>query len=87
MNVIQTNEFAKAVKKLPKGQKAAIDAAVNSIVADPGIGEMKVGDLAGVQVYKFKLNRQEALLAYTHDAATITLYLLKLGNHENFIWI
>jgi len=45
-------------------------------------GEMKVGDLAGVQVYKFKISRQEVFLAYAHDAATITLYLLKLGSHE-----
>jgi mRNA-degrading endonuclease RelE of RelBE toxin-antitoxin system len=84
MNVLQTNEFAKAVKKLAKQQKAAVDAAVNAIVADPSVGEMKVGDLAGVQVYKFAINRQEVLLAYAHDAEAITLYLLKLGGHENF---
>ena len=84
MNVLQTNEFAKAVKKLPKQQKADIDAAVNVIVADPAIGEMKVGDLAGVRVYKCKINRQEVLLAYAHNAEEITLYLLKLGSHENF---
>lgn len=84
MNVLQTNEFAKAVKKLPKQQKADIDAAVNVIVADPAIGEMKLGDLAGVRVYKFKINRQEVLLAYEHNAEEISLYLLKLGSHENF---
>jgi mRNA-degrading endonuclease RelE of RelBE toxin-antitoxin system len=84
MNVQQTNEFAKAVKKLPKQQKADIDAAVNVVVADPSVGEMKVGDLAGVQVYKFKLNKQEVLLAYEYSSETITLYLLKLGSHENF---
>jgi len=84
MNVLQTNEFAKAVKKLPKQQKAEVDTAVNVIVADPSIGEMKLGDLAGVRVYKFKINRQEVLLAYEHHAEQITLYLLKLGSHENF---
>lgn len=84
MNVKQTNEFAKTVKKLPKQQKADVDAAVKEIIADPEIGEMKVGDLAGVQVYKLKINKQEILLAYEHDASTITLYLLKLGSHENF---
>lgn len=84
MNVLQTNEFAKAVKKLPKQQKTVIDAAVNVIVADPSVGVMKVGDLTGVQVYKFKLNKQEVLLAYEYHLETITLYLLKLGSHENF---
>ncbi|MFZ1731379.1 MAG: type II toxin-antitoxin system RelE/ParE family toxin [Bacteroidota bacterium] len=84
MKVLQTNEFAKAIKKLPKQQKADVDRAVRAIVANPSIGQMKVGDLAGVQVYKFKLNRREALLAYEHDEPNITLFLLKLGQHENF---
>lgn|SRR3990167_6060990 len=84
MNILQTNEFAKIVKKLPRQQKAEVDAAVKEIVANPSIGEMKVADLAGVQVYKFRLNNQVVLLAYEHDAETITLYLLKLGSHENF---
>lgn len=84
MNVQQTNEFSKAVKKLPKQQKADVDAAVNAIVADPAVGEMKKGDLAGVQVHKFKINNQEVLLAYEHDADAIILYLLKFGSHETF---
>ena len=84
MNVQQTHEFAKAVKKLPKQHKADVDAVVKAIVADPSLGDMKVGDLAGVQVHKFKINKQEVLLAYEHDANAITLYLLKLGSHENF---
>ncbi len=84
MNIVQTNEFAKTVKKLPKQQKAELDAAVKAIASDPSIGEMKIADLAGIQVYKFRLNKQEVLLAYEHNAETITLYLLKLGSHENF---
>jgi mRNA-degrading endonuclease RelE of RelBE toxin-antitoxin system len=84
MNILQTNEFAKTVKKLPRQQKAEVDVAVKAIVADPSIGEAKIADLAGVQVYKFRLNNQEVLLAYEHNAKTITLYLLKLGGHENF---
>lgn len=84
MKVLQTNEFAKTVKKLPRQQKAEVDAAVGVIVADPSVGEMKVGALAGVRVYKFKIQRQEVLLAYEYHAVAITLYLLKLGSHENF---
>ncbi|WP_140413844.1 type II toxin-antitoxin system RelE/ParE family toxin [Bathymodiolus platifrons methanotrophic gill symbiont] len=30
----------------------------------PSIGEMKIGDLSGVQVYKYKLNTQQYLVAY-----------------------
>jgi len=50
MRVLQANEFSQAVKKLPKQQKAAVDTAVNCIVAEPSVGEMKVGDLAGIRV-------------------------------------
>lgn len=84
MRILQTNEFAKAVKKLSRQQKTEVDVAVRAIAADPSIGEMKVADLAGVQVYKFRLDKQQVLLAYEHSAETITLYLLKLGSHENF---
>lgn len=84
MRVLQTNEFAKAVRKLPKEQKLEVDKAIRKIIAAPSIGQMKVGDLAGVQVYKFRINRQEVLLAYEHDASNLTLYLLKSGVHENF---
>jgi mRNA-degrading endonuclease RelE of RelBE toxin-antitoxin system len=84
VNILQTAEFAKAIKKLPQQHKTEVDRAVKAIVADPSLGDMKIGDLAGVQVYKFKINKQEVLLAYQHDAGTLTLYLLKLASHENF---
>ncbi|MBR9975280.1 MAG: type II toxin-antitoxin system RelE/ParE family toxin [Bacteroidetes bacterium] len=84
MKVLQTNEFAKAVRKLPKQQKADVDNAVRDIIADPAIGRMKAGDLAGIRVFTFKINRQNALLAYEQDASGVTLYLLKLGSHGNF---
>jgi mRNA-degrading endonuclease RelE of RelBE toxin-antitoxin system len=84
MKVLQTNEFAKAVRKLPKRQKEDVDNAVRVIIADPTIGQMKSGDLAGIQVYKFRITRQQALLAYEHDSLNVTLFLLKLGSHENF---
>lgn len=84
MKIVQANEFAKTVRKLPRQQKAELDDAVRAIVANPDIGDMKVGDLAGVRVYKFKMNKQLTLLGYEYVAGTITLYLLKLGSHENF---
>jgi len=84
MRVIQANEFARVVKKLSKQHKLKLDEAVKAIMADPLLGEAKVADLAGVRVYKFKLNKQLALLGYEYDGETVTLYLLKLGSHENF---
>jgi len=84
MKVVQANEFARVVKKLPRQQKAELDDAVNIVMADPEVGELKVADLAGIRVYKFKMNKQLALLGYEYDGETVTLYLLKLGSHENF---
>lgn len=84
MMVIQANEFARVVKKLPKQLKVELDEAVKSIMANPLLDDAKVADLAGIRVYKFKLNKQLTLLGYEYDGETVTLYLLKLGSHENF---
>jgi mRNA-degrading endonuclease RelE of RelBE toxin-antitoxin system len=84
MKVIQTNEFSRAVKKLPKQLKVELDTAVKAIMANPLLGDAKVADLAGIRVYKFKMNKQLTLLGYEYDGETVTLYLLKLGSHENF---
>lgn len=43
-----------------------------------------MADLAGVCVYKFKMNKQLTLLGYEYGGEAVTLYLLKLGSHENF---
>lgn len=84
MRVLQTARFSKAVKKLHGNQKRDLDDAVKTIMANPAIGEIKVGDLAGIQVYKFKMSNQPTLLAYHHEDDEITLTLLALGTHENF---
>ncbi|MCJ8147149.1 type II toxin-antitoxin system RelE/ParE family toxin [Acinetobacter sp. A3.8] len=84
MNIQQAPLFERTVKKLTKQQKKDVDNAVIAISENPNIGESKVGDLAGVSVYKFKMDKQLVLLAYSFESETITLYLLKLGSHENF---
>lgn len=84
MNIQQTPLFARTVKKLTKQQKLHLDDAIKTIYENPMIGEAKVGDLVGVSVYKFKMDKQPVLLAYSVDDMTVTLYLLKLGSHENF---
>lgn len=82
VTVLQMPAFKRAYKKLAAGHQAVVDEAVRTIVANPEAGEAKRGDLAGVYVHKFPLNRQEMLLAYEWDPKTRVLLLL--GSHENF---
>lgn len=82
VTILQMPAFKRAYKKLPVGHRSVVDDAVRAIVADPESGEAKRGDLSGVYVYKFPLNRQQMLLAYEWDPKTRVLLLL--GSHENF---
>ena len=83
MRVLVTPTFKRTVKKLHKQQKAGLDEAVRTIVGQPEAGETKVGDLAGVQVYKFRMGNLLCLLAY-RVLDENTLKLLMVGPHENF---
>ena len=74
--------FGRKIKKLKKQEKKELDDAVLDLLSDPSIAEVKVGDLAGVSVYKFKINKQLVLLFYTYDENEISL--LTFGSHENF---
>ncbi|WPL17352.1 hypothetical protein Thiowin_02358 [Thiorhodovibrio winogradskyi] len=58
MRLLVTPTFARAVKKLHRRQKVDLDEAVRIIAQDPAIGEAKVGDLAGVRVYQFRMANQ-----------------------------
>jgi len=84
MKILQTSSFRKAAKKLHPNQKKDLDDAIRKIIDNTAIGEVKVGDLAGISVYKFKMVQQQTLLAYQYEDETITLTLLTLGSHENF---
>lgn len=66
-------------------EKTALDDAVRAIVDNRALGQMKTGDLAGVQVYKYVHNTQQYLLAYRFESGDEPLLLLlALGFHENF---
>ena len=94
MQVSFKRPFAKFVKKAHKPLQLAIEDSVELICSNPDIGENKVGDLSGIQVYKFRFNRQEYLIAYrlldspvgkpiAHvDILVIDFY--QVGLHENF---
>ena len=74
--------FGRTIKKLKKQEKKELDDAVLDIINDPSIGEVKVGDLAGVLVYKFKVNKHLTLLSYSYDSTEINL--LTFASHGDF---
>lgn len=83
MRILVTPTFERTVKKLHPQQKAALDEAVRTIASQPEAGEAKVGDLAGVQIHRFRMGSLLCLLAYrVLDEGT--LKLLMVGPHENF---
>lgn len=85
--ILATPSFARMAKKLHPPDKAVLDAAVQAVSIDPALGEEKRGDFSGVFVHKFKLNKQETLLAYRLQAnklAPEALVLLAVGPHKNF---
>ena len=80
--IIQAPIFAKQKKRLHKQQIIDLDEAIKSVSNDPTIGDMKVGDLQGIRVYKFIAKKQQILIAY--EVIDATLYLYTFGSHENF---
>ena len=86
-----TPQFQRFAKKLHDADKLQVDKAVRTIMLQPEQGTAKKGDLNGVFVYKFKINKQEVLLSYRLKAEDLgadsllnELVLLALGSHENF---
>jgi len=65
-------------------EKQTLDDVVKEIIADPSIGEMKIGDLSGVQVFKYKFKAQLYFLAYTYIDDELLLTFIEHGTHENF---
>ena len=51
MRLLVTPTFERAVKKLNYQQKSLLYGAVLDIAATPAMGEFKLGDLKGIQVY------------------------------------
>lgn len=87
LRILSTPSFDRAIKKMHARDRKMVDQAVMEIAANPAIGEEKKGDLVGVFVYKFKLNKQETLLAYRlqpNKKKPQEIILLNIGSHENF---
>jgi mRNA-degrading endonuclease YafQ of YafQ-DinJ toxin-antitoxin module len=93
MTINQYSSFKKAYKKLHKNQLAQVNAAIQGIINNPGLGERKKGDLSQLRVYKFQVQNQLTLIGYnispelTEDLAQGTervLTFIDIGSHENF---
>jgi mRNA-degrading endonuclease YafQ of YafQ-DinJ toxin-antitoxin module len=84
MIVSTTPRFDRAIKKISPAEKKTLDRAVKSIIAEPFKGEMKKGDLSGIQVIKFRHLQQQMLLAYSVSLDSNQLVLMGYGVHENF---
>ncbi len=80
--IIQSPLFSKQKKKLHKNQIKDLDKAVSKIAQDPETGTMKIGDLSGVRVYKFKSMQSLIFLAYESIENSLILYTF--GSHQNF---
>ena len=94
MKVNFKRPFSQYVKKARKPLQLAIEDAVEEVCANPDIGEPKLGDLAGIRVYKFKFQRQEYLIAYRPPFVEqgrqdmkvefLVIDFYQVGSHENF---
>ena len=84
MIVLTTPRFDRAIKKIIPAEKKALDLAVKDVIKNPLKGDMKKGDLAGIQVYKFRYLKQQMLLAYSVSLDKTQLVLMGYGVHENF---
>lgn len=86
--------FSRFVKKAHRPLQLAIEDVTDEICENPAIGEAKVGDLAGIWIYKFKFQRQEYLVAYRPpspeaqrqgvNVELLTIDFYQAGSHENF---
>lgn len=83
MKVYQSSFFARKVKRLKPAEKAELDQVVRDIIDSPAVGDEKKGDLKGVFIYKFKLHKNDYLLAY-RICSENCLELIMVGPHENY---
>ena len=82
MQVFQMPRFKRYIKKLPRHFQQVVLDAVEDVLADPDVGELKKGDLEGFRVHKFTMIRQLTLMAYKLENDFLVLY--QVGPHENF---
>jgi mRNA-degrading endonuclease RelE of RelBE toxin-antitoxin system len=83
-SIVENRSFKRGYKRLSKPAKLATNEAIDQIASNPTIGKAKVGNLAGLFVYKFKFQGQLFLIGYTLDTEIRLVYLEDIGSHQNF---
>ena len=83
IKIYQSSSFSRKVKRLKQAEKADLDQVIRDIINNPEIGVEKKGDLKGIFIYKFKLNKKSYLLAYRIYSEN-NLELIMIGPHENY---
>ncbi|MAZ86837.1 MAG: addiction module toxin RelE [Cellvibrionaceae bacterium] len=84
IQVFQTTRFEKALKKLPDASQMVVEDAIDEILLNPELGELKAGDLDHLRVHKLKVNSIQYLLGYNWNEDRLVIHLLQLGTHENY---
>ena len=82
MKILQSRSFERKAKKFSKQDKKRLDDQIRKMIDDPSIGSEKKGDLRGVYVHKFRLQKVRYLLAYRFTGEN--LELIMIGPHENY---
>ncbi len=82
MKILQSRSFERKVKKITKTEKKKLDEHIRKIANNPSIWSEKKGDLRGVYVHKFKIQKNQYLLAYRFVGDD--LELIMIGPHENY---
>lgn len=83
MKALFTPSFNRSAKKLHPNEKKHLDEAIRELLLIPTLGEEKKGDLAGIYVYKYKIQSRLWLLAYSVEPELFIILRL-VGPHENF---
>ena len=84
MKLEQKPTFQRAYKKLHPNQRQEVNNAIRTISNNPEIGTRKIADLSDFRIYKFKINNQEYLLAYTYIDVLSLITLYAISSHQNF---
>ena len=82
MKVYLSSSFGKKIKKFKKQEKLELDKEIRKISKSPSIGQEKKGDLRGIFVHKFKIQKKLFLLSYRIVGNDIELIMI--GSHENY---
>ena len=84
MLIVPSPKFKKTYKKLAPAAQKIVEQAIDTVLGQPRVGALKKGDLAGLYVYKFRMNNQLTLLGYRLKENDTIPELIDVGPHENF---